>query len=172
MTFPNQQPDLDLNQKQKHAKAKALLITQPVGGKTASIGSGLSTKGHGGNQKGDGLSDLGTGKARTNVVAKIDADSATVTGALSKEQIQKVISAYMGQVEYCYERELQKEPNLRGKILVNFVIGLTGAVTSASVTNSTMGNATGRILYHQCFSPYAVSITRFRNRRSSLSTCI
>ncbi len=73
-------------------------------------------------------------------MASIDADAATVVGSLTKDQIQKVISAYMGQIEYCYERELQKEPHLRGKILVNFVIGLSGSVTSATVQNSTMGS--------------------------------
>ena len=110
------------------------------GGKTTSIGNGLSTKGHGGGAKGDGLADLGTGKSRTSVVATIDADSATVVGSLTKDQIAKVIAAYMGQIEYCYERQLQREPHLRGKVLVNFVIGLSGNVTSASVPSSTMGS--------------------------------
>lgn len=110
------------------------------GGKTTSIGQGLGTKGHGAGMKGDGLADLGTGKSRTSVVAQIDADSATVVGSLTKEQIAKVIAAYMGQIEYCYERQLQREPNLRGKILVNFVIGLSGNVTNASVPSSTMGS--------------------------------
>jgi hypothetical protein len=112
------------------------------GNKTTNIGSGLGTQGRGGGKKGDGLADLGTGKSRTSVVASIDADAATVVGALSKDQIAKVISAYMGQIEYCYERQLQKEPNLRGKILVNFVIGLSGAVTSATTQSSSMGNPT------------------------------
>lgn len=110
------------------------------GGKTTSIGQGLGTKGHGAGIKGDGLADLGTGKSRTSVVASIDADSATVVGSLTKDQIAKVIAAYMGQIEYCYERQLQREPNLRGKILVNFVIGLSGNVTNASVPSSTMGS--------------------------------
>lgn len=112
------------------------------GGKTTSIGQGLSTKGRGGGAKGDGLADFGTGKSRTSVVAAIDADGATVTGSLTKDQIAKVIAAYMGQIEYCYERQLQKEPNLRGKILVNFVIGLSGAVTSATTQSSSMGSPT------------------------------
>jgi len=112
------------------------------GNKTTNIGSGLGTKGRGGGAKGDGLADFGTGKSRTSVVASIDADAATVVGSLTKEQIAKVISAYMGQIEYCYERQLQKEPNLRGKILVNFVIGLSGAVTSATTQSSSMGSPT------------------------------
>lgn len=112
------------------------------GGKTTSIGQGLGTQGRGGGKKGDGLADFGTGKSRTSVVASIDADAATVTGSLTKDQIAKVIAAYMGQIEYCYERQLQKEPNLRGKILVNFVIGLSGAVTSATTQSSSMGSPT------------------------------
>lgn len=112
------------------------------GAKTTNIGAGLGTKGRGGGAKGDGLADFGTGKSRTSVVASIDADAATVVGSLTKDQIAKVISAYMGQIEYCYERQLQKEPNLRGKILVNFVIGLSGAVTSATTQSSSMGSPT------------------------------
>jgi outer membrane biosynthesis protein TonB len=112
------------------------------GGKTTSIGQGLGTKGRGAGIRGDGLADFGTGKSRTSVTASIDADAATVVGSLSKDQIAKVIAAYMGQIEYCYERQLQKEPNLRGKILVHFVIGLSGAVTSASTQSSSMGSPT------------------------------
>lgn len=110
------------------------------GGKTTSIGNGLSTQGRGGGAKGDGLADFGTGKSRTAVVASIDAESATVVGSLSKDQIAKVIAAYMGQIQYCYERQLQREPKIRGKIIVRFVIGLSGAVTSAETQASTMGS--------------------------------
>ena len=110
------------------------------GGKTTSIGQGLSTKGQGGGVKGDGLADLGTGKSRTAVVASIDAENATVVGSLSKDQIARVIAAYMGQIQYCYERQLQREPNLRGKVMVKFIIGLSGSVTSAETQSSTMGS--------------------------------
>jgi hypothetical protein len=110
------------------------------GGKTTSIGQGLGTQGRGGGKKGDGLADFGTGKSRTAVVASIDADGATVEGSLSKDQIAKVIAAYMGQIQYCYERQLQREPDLKGKVAITFVIGLSGSVTSAVVQNSTMGS--------------------------------
>ncbi len=123
-------------------QGKGLVGSAQGGGgqNTTSLDQGLSTKGRGGGAKGDGLADLGTGKSRTAVVASIDAESATVVGSLSKDQIARVINSYMGQIQYCYERQLQREPNLRGKIMVKFVIGLSGAVTSAETQNTTMGS--------------------------------
>jgi hypothetical protein len=110
------------------------------GAKTASIGRGLSTKGRGGGAKGDGLADFGTGDDKTSVVAKIDADQVSVIGTLTQEEISKVIQNYLGQIQYCYEREIQRQPDLAGKLRVNFTIGLTGRVTQAGIQSTTLNS--------------------------------
>jgi outer membrane biosynthesis protein TonB len=75
---------------------------------------------------------------RQSVTTSINVDEAKNTGSLTKDQVAKVIAEYMGQIEYCYERQLQKEPTLRGEIRVHFVIDKLGKVATASTMNSTM----------------------------------
>ncbi|MCB0327777.1 MAG: AgmX/PglI C-terminal domain-containing protein [Bdellovibrionales bacterium] len=111
------------------------------GNQTASIGQGLGTKGRGGGAKGTGLADFGTGNSKISVTADIDRESVYAGGGLTKEQILKVIQEHKGRIQLCYERETQKNPNLGGKISMAFVIGGSGIVSSASVKESTMGNA-------------------------------
>ena len=114
-------------------EGKGLTGTNTGGGNTtANIGVGLGTKGKGAGIKGDGLSDNGTGKNKSSIVASIDAESATAVGSLSKDQIFKVIQAHMGAITACYERQLQIDPSIEGKIVESFVIGSSGRVTSAS----------------------------------------
>jgi hypothetical protein len=47
----------------------------------------------------------------------------------------------MNQIRYCYQRELTKDPNLGGKIVVKFVIAKDGTVSSAQTKATTMNNA-------------------------------
>ncbi|MEZ4820785.1 MAG: AgmX/PglI C-terminal domain-containing protein [Bdellovibrionota bacterium] len=112
------------------------------GGQTASIGTGLATKGRGGGAKGDGLADFGTGKDKTSVVANIDQDQVSVIGTLTQAQISDIILKYWGQIQYCYEREIIRDPSLSGKLHVRFTIGMTGRVTQATIDRTTMNNAT------------------------------
>lgn len=63
-----------------------------------------------------------------------------VAGFLSREQIERVVRRHSRGIQYCYERELQNDPALEGRISVNWTIGLDGRVESASVTENSMGN--------------------------------
>jgi TonB family protein len=64
-----------------------------------------------------------------------------VAGALSRDEISKVIGSHTGQIKYCYQSELVTSPSLHGKVVVEFVIAGTGAVSSAAIGDSTLGNA-------------------------------
>jgi TonB family protein len=57
---------------------------------------------------------------------------------LPKEVIQRVIRRQVGAIKACYERALQRIPGLEGTVKVQFVIGLDGAVPSASDAGSSM----------------------------------
>ncbi|MEZ4703803.1 MAG: AgmX/PglI C-terminal domain-containing protein [Bdellovibrionota bacterium] len=111
------------------------------GGETASIGQGLGTKGRGGGAKGTGLADFGTGNDKLSVTAEIDREAVYVGGGLTREEILKIISEHKGRIQLCYEREAQKNPSLAGKVSVNFVVGSSGSVASASVRESSLANA-------------------------------
>jgi Ca-activated chloride channel family protein len=61
-----------------------------------------------------------------------------VMGSMSKSSIQSVIRKNVSKVNRVYERHLLKDPGLRGKIVVAFVVGPKGTVTSARITYSTI----------------------------------
>ncbi len=100
---------------------------------------GLQTRGRAGHNPSYGAnSGLFSDKQR---VDPFIASSNTIgEGALDKELIRKVIRANRGQIRFCYESQLNRFPNLSGKIAVKFIISATGAVKDASITQSTLGN--------------------------------
>lgn len=55
---------------------------------------------------------------------------------LDRELIRKVIHDHKSEIRYCYDLALTRNPELRGKTSVKFVIGPTGAVSTASIASS------------------------------------
>ncbi|MEW5855546.1 MAG: TonB family protein [Myxococcota bacterium] len=112
--------------------------TGPGGGGNA-LGIGGLGSGTGRGSGGQGDVDLGgRGKGTT----KITPGKTIVEGGLSKEEIGRVIRRYLSQIKYCYEKELTRNPNLAGKIVVSFTIGGTGKVTEADVAETSLNDPT------------------------------
>jgi len=65
----------------------------------------------------------------------------TLRGSLSKEQIERVLRRAKNQIKHCYDKEVAKDPNLKGKVVVQWVIQGTGLVKGAKAAQNTMGNA-------------------------------
>lgn len=101
-------------------------------------GIGTTGKGGGGDYKsGTGLGIGGVGSANVGVIE----EEAEVGGGLDKDVIAEIIKSELGQIRYCYERQLSAHPELYGKILVKFTIGLDGAVAEQRVGTTTLKNA-------------------------------
>ena len=100
---------------------------------------GIGLKGRAGGDKkfGRGAGNLGE---RSSRVPKVIPGKASVTGALDKAIIRRVINKNRQAIKYCYDKELQKQKDLHGKIVVTFVISPTGRVVKSSVRQSTMKN--------------------------------
>ena len=64
-----------------------------------------------------------------------DCISATQT-ATNKEAIRRVVKRHIGEIKFCYEKELQAQPKLTGRVVVNFVVAGDGGVASAKVKSS------------------------------------
>jgi len=111
--------------------------TGPGGGGTAIGLGGLGTQGTGRGTGGGGI-DLG---GRGKDITKIIPGKTTVVGGLDKDVIQKVIRRHQNEIKYCYESELNKRPDLAGKVAVAFTIDPTGSVSEASVTETTLGSS-------------------------------
>jgi TonB family protein len=108
------------------------------GGGTALGIGGLGTQGTGRGAGGSGGIDLG---GRGKSITKVIPGKTTVVGGLDKDVIAKVIRRHQGEIKYCYESELNKNPSLAGKVAVAFTIDPTGAVSDATVSESTLNNA-------------------------------
>lgn len=55
---------------------------------------------------------------------------------LSREAVQQVIRQWYPEVRGCYEREVRNQPNLRGKVVVRFMIGEEGKVLTVDMDSS------------------------------------
>ncbi|MCE9671441.1 TonB family protein [Myxococcus stipitatus] len=108
------------------------------GGGTAMGIGGLGTKGEGRGAGGSGGIDLG---GRGKSITKVIPGKTTVVGGLDKDVIAKVIRRHQGEIKYCYESELNKDPSLAGKVAVAFTIDPTGAVADANVSETTLNNS-------------------------------
>ncbi|MEC7519980.1 MAG: AgmX/PglI C-terminal domain-containing protein [Myxococcota bacterium] len=108
------------------------------------IGLGnLGTIGHGGG--GGSGSGYGRGASRAEdrraAVPRVRTGNATVTGALSREVIRRVIRRHINEVRFCYEQGLQESPELEGRVMAQFTISPSGAVTQSSIAETTLGDA-------------------------------
>ncbi|MEQ1877255.1 MAG: AgmX/PglI C-terminal domain-containing protein, partial [Bdellovibrionia bacterium] len=109
------------------------------GNGTATVGiSGVKTKGKGGGTSGYGVGTLGD-KDRASVDVGGGAGE-SFTGNIDKEGIRRVIIANQRQIKDCYERGLNRDPSLHGKVVLEWEIGDRGRVLSAKVKSSTLGS--------------------------------
>jgi hypothetical protein len=142
--------------------ALGALMGDQVGGNFGFGGLGLRGTGRGGGGTGEGTIGLGnvgtighgagggTGSGygsgaggfhgRDAKVPRIRSGQADVHGSLSKEVIRRIIGRHINEVRFCYEQELNSRPDLQGRISVKFIISPTGAVQTAAVDSSDMGN--------------------------------
>ncbi len=111
-----------------------------TGSETMKVG-GLGTAGKGGGSsgfKGSGALSLGNiGNAEVGVLE----EESEIDGGLDKEAIARVIRSQLGQIRYCYERQLSASPELYGKILIKFTIGAAGSVVAQAIGTTSLNNA-------------------------------
>ena len=109
------------------------------GGVGTSLGiGGIGTSGRlGGGGIGYG-SGVGLGKRKDR--GMITLSTPVVMGALPPDVIKRVINENKAQVRYCYERALQKDPALAGRIVIRWIISATGSVAAARVKESSLAD--------------------------------
>ncbi|MBK9293027.1 MAG: TonB family protein [Oligoflexia bacterium] len=116
---------------------KADMASGTKGFKVAAVGTAGRGGGSGGYKQG---SELGTGGVGQGNIS-IDDTESVVEGGLDRDVIARVIREHLGQIRYCYDRQLASESDLHGKVKVKFSINADGVVESQSVGETTMNNA-------------------------------
>lgn len=64
----------------------------------------------------------------------------TVKGTIDQAAVRSTLAGNDNQYQYCYRKELIRDPSLAGRLDVHFQIDANGLVQSATVHNSTIGN--------------------------------
>lgn len=125
----------------KYAGQGAGLFQAAKGGSEGISGAGgYSTKGKAGGGR-PGYGAMNTGGSASRYFQPVD-EEALVDGGLDRDQIAAVINRHLGQIIYCYEKGLQVNAKLNGRVGVNFTIGPQGIVKTASTATSSLNSPT------------------------------
>lgn len=117
---------------------RALKDTGAGGDGLSTIGlANVNTKGRGSGDRGYGRGGIGE-KKRINI--QLSGEDAEFIGKIDKEAIRRVIKSNERQVRACYEAALNRQPDLKGRLLLRWKIGDLGKVYEASVKESSLGS--------------------------------
>lgn len=97
----------------------------------------VSTKGLVGGEGLGGVGKLNAGKTGSGGIGLLE-DESEISGGLDKEIIASYIKSQLGQILYCYERQLSARPDLFGKVSVRFTIGPSGQVESQAISDTSL----------------------------------
>src|SRR5690606_27549805 len=67
-------------------------------------------------------------------------------GGLEREVVRRVVRRNEAQVRHCYERSLQGDPELAGRVELKFLISPSGAVQSTAILRSEVGREVGECI--------------------------
>jgi hypothetical protein len=83
---------------------------------------------------------LSKGRKGERKVPKLKKGTASFSGFCKKSDIQNVVSRKSKSIRYCYEKELQRTRDLKGKVKLVWIIGMNGKVESVNVQEDTVKN--------------------------------
>jgi outer membrane biosynthesis protein TonB len=101
------------------------------------IAGGIATQGRGGGNSGYGTGSLGS---RVGVKVVPGGEGEAFSGTIDREAIRRVILNNYRVIKTCYERELNKTPDLVGRLVIEWDIGEKGAVLRTAVQSNELGN--------------------------------
>lgn len=90
---------------------------------------------------GKGMGGKIGGKKKQKVKPKMSTGAPQIGDFCDKNNIRRVVGAKSNAITFCFEKELQSNPSLSGKIIARWKIGLDGAVMgNADIASSSMNN--------------------------------
>ncbi|AKF80386.1 hypothetical protein MFUL124B02_11925 [Myxococcus fulvus 124B02] len=107
----------------------------PRGGGTGTV-TGIGELG----TQGGGKVDLGT-KKEVDVKGRVqDAAPEVDSSEVDRDALARYVRARKGAIQSCYEKELKRNPSLKGKVVVRFSITPSGRVGDFDIDENTLGN--------------------------------
>jgi hypothetical protein len=74
----------------------------------------------------------------SNQVVEIPQDKLVVRGQLSKSTVSEILRVHEKKIKHCYAKGLARDPDLEGKVVMEWVIGATGVVSVVKTKQNTM----------------------------------
>ncbi len=106
------------------------------GGVTETFGMGSLGRGS------VGLYGASAGKlrGRSSGAPVVNPGIPTIHGIMAPLTILRIIRRHINELRFCYESELTRKPTLQGRVVLQFTIAMTGAVSISFVESSTMAS--------------------------------
>jgi TonB family protein len=76
----------------------------------------------------------------TAEVSEVDEKPSGMGGARDIDKVTAIVISHSPAIQYCYERELKRNSDLKGKIAIRFTINPTGGVSDVKIISSTLEN--------------------------------
>lgn len=73
-------------------------------------------------------------------VSAIENEDGVKNESRNSDDVTAVVTNHNSAITYCYERELKRNPDLKGKIVVRFVVAPNGKVKDVKIVSSTLNN--------------------------------
>jgi outer membrane biosynthesis protein TonB len=73
-------------------------------------------------------------------VPQVRQAKAEVKGALDKDIIRRIVRSHINEITYCYKQGLARDPDLKGRVTIQFTISPTGSVPVAVVQDTDLKN--------------------------------
>jgi outer membrane biosynthesis protein TonB len=65
---------------------------------------------------------------------------ADTAGSINAKAIRTVVREHAEKIRYCYEHELNRNPGIAGKVIMQWVVNAEGKVISAQMESSSLNN--------------------------------
>ncbi len=126
-------------------------LDEKIGGGTGTGSGGL----RGGRETGGGNIDAmveGLGEGKSKGVARsgnieyqesaplIEVEEGGGGGGRSQDAVAAIVARHTAAIQSCYQSEIRRTPDLKGKIVVRFIITPQGTIESATIVSSTLNN--------------------------------
>ncbi|QED26562.1 AgmX/PglI C-terminal domain-containing protein [Microvenator marinus] len=79
-------------------------------------------------------------KAAKKVKSRIQTGAPSIGDFCDKNNIRRVVNQRQSAIKYCFEKELQTNPTLSGKVTAQWKVNLDGAVMEPSIAESTLNH--------------------------------
>ncbi len=125
-------------------KTSALTGKGPSSGVAIGGTAGIATSGINSLIRKDGAAGALGGKGDRSVAGKVTTQPRLSqikgTGELSKDEIQRVINSHVGEIQYCYEKQLRTNSGLAGRVVLEWTVSTAGSVSVVKVATSSLAS--------------------------------